>query len=120
MPDRDNACTARPPYVIMKAERQVNPMICPECRAEMQEGYLISNRALYFSLEEDGSALEETSFNVGEGGGIHRFVFGSRLPTHYCPECQLLLARRPTKVSDLDRMKTSVRRTIKKLKKEDF
>lgn len=95
-------------------------MRCPYCDLDMTEGYLKSNQALFFTLDKEDSGYEETSFPVHAGGFKDRLFHGGYLPAHYCPDCQLLLATRPNRISDLERMKASARRAIKKLKKEDF
>lgn len=96
-------------------------MRCPYCETDMTEGFLKSNQALYFSTDKEGG-LDATSlsFNLNAGGFKDCFLYGSYLPAHYCPDCQILLAERPNRPSDLEQMKSSVKRTIKKLKKEDF
>ena len=98
-------------------------MRCPDCNADMTEGFLKSNQALYFSTDKE-SGLDATviSFNLNAGGFKDRFFHGSYLPAHYCPSCHLILARRPdpTRPSEWEQAKKSMKRTIKKLKKEDF
>ena len=96
-------------------------MRCPDCGEDMNEGFLRGNQSLYFSPTLEGSMMEYPAFNLNDGGLKDRFFHGSFLPAHYCPCCHLILARRPDpdRPSDFDQVKASVKRTIKKLKKED-
>lgn len=95
-------------------------MICPDCGENMNEGFLKGPKGLFFTRDREDSVLEDTSFSVDASTLKERFIHGSYLPAHYCPFCSLILARRPNLPSDWEQAKTSVKRTIQKLKKEDF
>ena len=96
-------------------------MRCPDCNEDMTEGFL-RGQGLFFSPNKKGSMVEYPAFNVDASELKERMIHGSYLPAHYCPCCHLILARRPdpNRPSDFDQVKASVKRTIKKLKKEDF
>ena len=94
-------------------------MRCPDCGEDMNEGFLKGPRGLFFTRNREDSVLEDTSFTIDASGFKERLLYGSSLPAHYCPFCSLILARRPNRPSDWTQAKSSVKRTIKKLKKED-
>lgn len=96
-------------------------MRCPDCSEDMNEGFLRGN-GLYFSPNKDGAMIEYPAFSVDASSLKERMIHGCYLPAHYCPSCHLILARRPdpNRPSDWEHAKKSVKRTIKKLKKEDF
>ena len=95
-------------------------MRCPDCGEDMNEGFL-RGQGLFFSPNKNGSMMEYPAFNVDASNLKELMIHGSYLPAHYCPCCHLILARRPDpdRPSDFDQVKISVKRTIKKLKKED-
>jgi len=95
-------------------------MRCPDCGEDMNEGFL-RGKGLFFSPNKNGSMMEYPAFNVDASNLKELMIHGSYLPAHYCPCCHLILARRPDpdRPSDFDQVKISVKRTIKKLKKED-
>lgn len=93
-------------------------MRCPYCEADMTEGFLKSAHVLFFTLDQEDSGLEDTSFCVNAGGFADRFLHGSYLPAHYCPACQIFLASRPDSPSDQETQVPFFQRAIRKLKKK--
>ena len=95
-------------------------MRCPDCGEDMNKGFLKGTKGLFFTRNREDSGLEDTSFSVDASGFKERLLHGSYLPAHYCPFCHLILTRRPNRLSDWEQVKRAAKRTIKKLKKEDF
>ena len=90
-------------------------MRCPYCESDMTEGFLKSSHVLFFTLDEEDSGLEDTSFCVNPGGLADRFLHGSHLPAHYCPNCRIFLAERPSS----EPAKPFLQGLLQKIKKED-
>lgn len=101
-------------------------MLCPYCNTDMEEGFLSSiPRARLFWGPEEANYYSDTSFDVSETKPQLLSMEENRLTTHYCPCCDLLLAYRPNREKVTlsywtGKAKTSTKRLIKKLKKEDF